>query len=366
MTARGDTVPSASLDARWANAERRVCIAGRELVLSAVFDTYWKFACLRQDAYRSRVEGSTELWNRDPIIAAHRFTNAYRAADRTSQYLIRHVIYEGAGSYMPEDVVFRVLLFKFFNRIETWRSLVDAVGQPTWRSYDFETYAAVLGGIRDRGETVYSAAYMIPPPHLGESGKHRNHLRLLELMMSEGLPDKLVQAPSMESAFKVLRDFPSVGDFLAYQFLIDLNYSPLLHFSEMEFVVPGPGARDGIRKCFGRASDGIEAPIIEWMTAHQQENFERLGLEFDDLWGRALQLIDIQNLFCEVDKYSRVAHPDVQGISGRSRIKQMYRRDSTPLVTFFPPKWGINDLLPRLAVQPVSEPVQVYEQLALV
>jgi hypothetical protein len=48
-------------------------------------------------------------------------------------------------------------------------------------------------------------------------------------------------------------------------------------------------------------------------------------------------------LFCEVDKYSRVAHPEIAGISGRSRIKQRYRRDPTPLPEpWFPPKWGIN------------------------
>ena len=30
-------------------------------------------------------------------------------------------------------------------------------------------------------------------------------------------------------------------------------------------------------------------------------------VEFRDLWGRPLQLIGCQNLFCEVDKYARVA-----------------------------------------------------------
>ena len=38
-----------------------------------------------------------------------------------------------------------------------------------------------------------------------------------------------------------------------------------------------------------------------------------------------MQLIDCQNLFCEVDKYARHAHPEVRGISGRTRIKQSYR-----------------------------------------
>ena len=60
--------------------------------------------------------------------------------------------------------------------------------------------------------------------------------------------------PSMKAAFSVLASYPGIGAFLAYQYLIDLNYAAGLGFSEMEFVVPGPGARDGIRKCFGPAA----------------------------------------------------------------------------------------------------------------
>jgi len=54
-------------------------------------------------------------------MLSYRFTNVYRASDRVSQYLIRRVIYEGDQS--EEEVFFRTLLFKIFNRIETWEIL---------------------------------------------------------------------------------------------------------------------------------------------------------------------------------------------------------------------------------------------------
>lgn len=130
----------------------------------------------------------------------------------------------------------------------------------------------------------------------------------------------------MEEAFSVLRSYPTMGDFLAFQMLIDLNYSTLLHFDEMDYVVAGPGARDGIRKCFGVEARGIESAVIRYMADAQAEHFARLRLGFTGLNGRPLQLIDCQNLFCEVDKYARVAHPEVPGLSGRSRIKQSSRR----------------------------------------
>jgi hypothetical protein len=79
------------------------------------------------------------------------------------------------------------------------------------------------------------------------------------------------------------------------------------------------------------------------VTERQDQEFCRLGLEFKKLWGRKLQLIDCQNLFCEVDKYSRVKHPEFQGLTGRTRIKQKYHWNPSPIEYFYPPKWGINN-----------------------
>jgi hypothetical protein len=165
----------------------------------------------------------------------------------------------------------------------------------------------------------------------------------LQFMMTDGVTKRLADANDMEDAFTIIRSFPSMGNFLAFQMLIDLNYSTALAFDEMDYVVAGPGARDGIQKCFGVDSRGIEAEIIRYMAESQTENFERLGLAFLGLYGRPLQLIDCQNLFCEVDKYARVAHPEILGTSGRSRIKQSFTPVSQRLTSWFPPKWGLNN-----------------------
>ena len=118
---------------------------------------------------------------------------------------------------------------------------------------------------------------------------------------------------------------------------------PALALSESEFVVPGPGALDGIRKCFADRGGLGEAEIVKFMADVQDREFDRLGIDFRSLWGRRLQLIDCQNLFCEVDKYARVVHPDIAGLSGRTRIKQKFAAKSSPIHYWYPPKWGIND-----------------------
>lgn len=57
-------------------------------------------------------------------------------------------------------------------------------------------------------------------------------------------------------------------------------------------------------------------------------------------------MIDCQNLFCETDKYARVAYPEICGLNDRKRIKQQYvNRNLEKIDYFYPPKWGINDVI---------------------
>lgn len=313
---------------------------------TAVFDTYWRFAAERQQIFFSRIEGKPAPWTTDSILLKHKFTNAYRASDRVSQYLIRNVIYEGDQS--PKEVFFRTILFKFFNRIETWELLKANFGFPELSSFDVTKYAAIFDKAMSKGGRIYSAAYIMPSGGRSASPgrKHQMHLQLLTRMLADELPDRLSECRNMRSAFEMLRSYPTIGDFLAYQYITDLNYGPLLDFSEMQFVCAGPGAKDGIRKCFSDPAGLSEPELIKLMAERQDEEFRRLGIKFQDLWGRKLQLIDCQNLFCEVDKYSRVAHPEVSGITGRTKIKQNFVATADRLIPWFPPKWEINDKLP--------------------
>lgn len=306
-----------------------------------VFDTYWNFSAARQCLFFRKAAGEIPPWTEDPILARYRFTNVYRAADRVSQYLIRRVIY--AGDMSPSQVFFRTILFRLFNRIETWELLENYLGRVCWREYSFARYNDILTKALREGRRIFTAAYVMPSGKtaFGHPRKHVNCLRLLELMMKEDLPQRVCDAKSMEQAFWLLRSYPMIGDFLAYQFVIDLNYSPLTDFSEMEFVVPGPGARAGIRKCFASLGSLSESDVIRYVTDNQETEFERRGLQFRTLWGRRLQLIDCQNLFCEVDKYARIAHPEIDGGNGRKRIKQRYTPNPQKIDYWFPPKWGL-------------------------
>ncbi|MFG1404366.1 nucleotide kinase domain-containing protein [Xanthobacter sediminis] len=318
-----------------------------DLQPTPVFDTYWRFAAERQAIFFRRLEGRKAPWTDDPILARHRFTNAYRATDRVSQFLIREVVYGEGRSDAANEVVFRVLMFKLFNKIETWNLLEEQLGQLRWETFDYKAYDLVLTEAMQRGGKLYSAAYIIPPVRWkdGDGVKHRGHLRLVREALGGGLTDAIEAAMSLADVFILLKKMPSFGDFLAFQLAIDINYSTVIDFAEDSFVVAGPGARDGIAKCFVNYSDYEPEDIIEFMCDQQEREFSRLDLDFKTLWGRPLQLIDCQNLFCEISKYARVAHPEIPGVSGRTRIKQIFKPAGLPFPVWLPPKWGLNKQL---------------------
>ena len=176
----------------------------------------------------------------------------------------------------------------------------------------------------------------------GQERKFMNHLMLIDYMMKDHVTKKVVECRKLKELYNTLLVYPTIGTFLAYQYAIDINYSELVNFDEMEFVVAGPGAKAGIRKCFSNPEVYSEEYIIRYMCEHQKAEFKRLGLDFVTLGGRDLQLIDCQNIFCETDKYSRVKYPDILDRNGRTRIKRRYKIKQEKIDYFYPPKWGIN------------------------
>lgn len=311
-----------------------------------VYDVYWKFAYERQNVFFNRLLGEHNPWTSDPVIEKYKFTNTYRVLDRVSQFLMSNIISQDEKNNLSdEDRLFRILIFKIFNKIETWQLLERYFGCISWSHYSFKKYDKVLNDAFNNRTTIYSAAYIMASGRnsFGCIRKHQNHLKLIELMMENNLTKQISSAGSMAELYHILLSYPLIGQFLAYQYATDINYSPLTNFSEEEFVMAGPGAHDGILKCFSDRGSYSDEDIIRYMMDRQEHEFGRLSLDFKNLFGRPLQLIDCQNLFCEVGKYARVSHPQIRDKSGRTRIKQVYKTKGALPAPCFPQKWGLSN-----------------------
>jgi hypothetical protein len=179
-----------------------VSVNGTKVRTTPVFYAYWRFAAERQLIFYRRLNGTPGRLTDDPVLRSFKFTNTYRASDRVSQYLIRNVIYRDD---LPDDEVnlfFRILLFKLFNKIATWTFLEDQIGLLTWETFNFTRYDELLTQRMNSGQRIYSAAYIMPSAGnaFGHKLKHQNHLRMLEWLIREHYPSRLVESKSMADA----------------------------------------------------------------------------------------------------------------------------------------------------------------------
>lgn len=305
-----------------------------------VYDLYWYFAYERQNIFWKKLNGENSPWTEDSILNTFKFCNSYRVNDRVSQYLLKNVIYNGK-KYSDDDVIFRIVLFKLFNKESTWELLLNEFEDVLLEEFDMRKYSNVLEKAILQGIRIYNDAYIsCANKAFGYDRKHDNHLALLNKMFVEDkVQNDIIKCTNMKEAFDIIKSYPLIGNFMAYQLVTDINYSEVVDWKENEFTVVGPGSLRGINKCFIDKGNLSNEDIIRYMYEHQDEEFKRLGLDFKRIGNRPLQLIDCQNIFCELDKYCREALPELK--SNRKKIKKRYTPKEDKIEYVYPKKWNI-------------------------
>lgn len=305
-----------------------------------VYDLYWYFAYERQNIFIKKKNGEKPPWTNDKILQEYKFCNSYRVNDRVSQYLLKNVIYNGQD-YSKEDMLFRILLFKLFNKESTWELLIKNLKDIKLKNFDFLKCSEILNDAISKKESIYNDAYIsCATKAFGYERKHENHLALLNKIFNvDKSYKKILEAKTMQEAFNILKTYPLIGNFMAYQLVTDINYSDIVNWQESEFTMAGPGAIRGIKKCFIDKGNLSNEDIIRYMYENQNYEFKKLNLDFKKIKDRPLQLIDCQNIFCELDKYCRQAIPSLK--SNRKKIKKHYIPKNTKIEYIYPPKWNI-------------------------
>lgn len=317
------------------------------------FKYYFYFIQERMDIFWNKRDVNSNILTNDSILIDNKFTNVYRACDRVSQYLIKNVIYGHQTGLNEKDILLRILMFKIFNKIDTWEYLERNMGTISASNFKLKQINALLSK-RISETPIFSNAYMMTGTHSKYNHLKYKHEKWLQMLKTEfldaGTFEKIIEAKSMEQVYQILRNISFLGDFLAYQYTIDMNYSPVLNFSEDSFVKAGIGAIRGIKKCF----EPLGKSSFEDAIKYTQDNFDTLQVkygftDFRDLWGRKPQLIDLQNCFCETDKYLRAKMPEL--MVDNKRIKQKYKPSKESIELFFPPKWELNDKMGNTCIQ---------------
>lgn len=322
---------------------------------------YFYFMQERMNMFWRKVDGTRHTgWSDDPIFRTYKFTNVYRATDRVSQYLIKNVIYKDIERYKPEDVLLRILVFKIFNKIETWEYIEQQLGLPlTVKTYDPHRLSVILSE-RQLYAPIFNNAYMMTGSHALYNYLPTKHEKWLTMVKKEfintNLFSNIMAASSLEAVYDILRERSFLGGFLAYQYTIDFNYSPYLNFSENSFVKAGIGAIRGIKKCFSDYGSCYEDAIRYIHDNIDSLRFRYGYSDFRPLPGREPTLIDLQNCFCETDKYLRAKMPEL--VVDNVRIKQKYKETCKPIEFFFPEKWNVK--LDKLCTKPNTKELMLF------
>jgi len=250
---------------------------------------YTEFVRERHRVWSLRLLGEPPPWTEDPVISRLKFTNMFRILDPGTQFVMKELNTPDYSDYMARCVLYRVT-----NRPKTWRYLRTVMGDYPRAADMDQGLVDVLQEYRDRGEQVFSGAYIILPEPGTKNDKIEGAVRLTARFMTDHWADFLM-AETQEERFNILRRTPGIGPFLAMQILTDYGYG-LAEDREGQFIVAGPGARRG--------------------TAHLApgERPEQVIYEMCDFWAhdrtvllneRSLSLMDVQNTFCEFSKYVR-------------------------------------------------------------
>lgn len=278
-------------------------------------DLFWQFITERQKVwYRRVVEGRPSPWTDDDILQKYRFTNVYRELDPGTQYVIQQILEAEAPQ---KDKIFNVMLYRLIGRMETH----DHLGFQSLDGFDAKELESQLKHRRDNlGETVFTGAYMVSGYNqMGSSDKVENVSALFDEITSDPeFFDQLLAAESLESAYKLIKAQPGFGNFLSYQVLVDLLYpvdayngDSVLPFSPNDWSAPGPGAQKGLKQLVTEFNGFSRLATMRWLRQHQQEEFDRLDLDFpflktDDGDRLKLSLANIQNCLCEFYKYHKI------------------------------------------------------------
>lgn len=289
--------------------------------------------------FKKEIQKMDNPWTDDTILMNYKFTNTRRELDRESKYLIDVIINNADVSY--DDKLLNCILFRIINKAQTMTLIGSPLKFTEWTNHNLE-FDKIRKKLIEKEENdpdyvFFSAAYILGGVK-GTLGRevakiegdieHNMVMRMVKYVyyLKDDLLNSIKKSKNQLEVFESLQQFKGFARFIAYQQFVDFTYIAEFPFSENEFVVSGPGCDRGIN-WICEDKDGLSYDEfmfwfrdniktlcgenkIEW---EPEKWFHFLNKE-DRNWG----LMQIENSFCEFDKYSRTL------LSGK-RPKQKYK-----------------------------------------
>lgn len=274
---------------------------------------YWikerSYIHLKKDVYKL-----PKPWTEDKIFQTVRFTNVRREFDKESLYLITKICLKKNLSI--KEKLANIIFFRIINKRESVQGIFPLQFEQRCNIDTYRAYETSLG----EDYPIFKKVYMISGP----MGQIRNlfpdssaFISVLKYVWHLYQDHKLSfienSKINAQTTFEHLKKLPGIGSFLAYQIFVDLTYCSEYPCSENEFVVAGPGCKEGLKLLFNDRSKMSCEESLFWLRDNWKNLMEYYHIDWDpdtifsDLptYDRYMNVMSLQNCFCELLKYYR-------------------------------------------------------------
>jgi hypothetical protein len=222
-----------------------------------------------------------------------------------------------------KNMVVACVLARHFNQPTT----LEAIGFPDslpryayrdgyWDGYVFDAQRAIYK-LKEDNQTVFNGAYIIRA-----SADYANKSEMVFRETCQQFIDRPLALgfDSMEGVVCELMTYRNIGSFMAGQIAADLRWAVKGKWSDKDtWAAMGPGSKRGMNRLHGRE---VEAPLNQEHFLNELQGFKCMAEQkLPKSITSRMEMIDWQNCFCEVDKYTRV-------LLGEGRAKQRYNGGS--------------------------------------
>tara|TARA_B100000965_G_scaffold302834_1_gene261530 strand:- start:4524 stop:5453 length:930 start_codon:yes stop_codon:yes gene_type:complete len=287
----------------------------------------WTWMRLREAARERKDAGLAPPYSDDPVISAWRFCNVRREDDRVTRWIRVNIRERFAGH---PYLWFMLCVSRQINWPDTLAELIDREAWPDNPAFTPSLMTAVLNDrMKVRGDKTYGAAYTINAPSTKGADKQQHVAETLcgglwdrrdvfadrldrsptlcphGARQAEAAPPSRGQ-PTLQGIHELIRRTKGWGDFMAYQAVVDMRFTPLLETAAdvASWAAAGPGTLRGLNRLHGRPTDkklSQDQALSEMRRIYKVAEAET---------GIPLDFSDVPNILCETDKYLRVIHKD--------------------------------------------------------
>jgi hypothetical protein len=264
------------------------------------YNPLWYWVTERERIRIRKDRGDAPPWTTDSILATYRFCNVRREDDRGTVW-IRENIRE---PFADDPLLWLMLCIgRQINWPATLEELMVIDAWPSEDTFDPIALGRALNSRKNRGEKVYTGAYMISAPATKGADKQTYIAEtVIGALWSRRVEFERWGSATLQGTHALLTRSNGWGNFMAYQAVVDMRFTNLLGGARdvQEWAAAGPGTLRGLNRVRGRPPG---APLSQAQALLEMREIYSIATRET---GVAMDFSDVPNILCETDKYLRV------------------------------------------------------------